>query len=295
MLNGLLKNSKLNIPNILKMNKYKRRINTIFKEAENTNNIYCVNIKLSSQFNIIFEIYSEANPKNLYFKSKLNINDLKSLHTFFYSFKDINEIFEAINDIINKGKYDISFDSSQNKKIILILFVGNEQIKIDINKENISIEGNDLDMNEFIYDFYRDYLNLKLIFNYQFNQKNEEIRQIKEENKEIKNKLKEIQKEDDKLKTKIKNLKKKISDINNNIERKASKNYPKKEVFNKAKVNSLNDNDGYLPKQNINNTQIFNFNSPQTYSNNNTFNYYNDYLTYINNQITIHLIIIMII
>ena len=264
---------------------YKRRLNAIFKEATNTNNIYCVNLKLTSQFKIIFEIYSEENPINLYFKTKLDIKELNTLHSYFNSFKNINDIYEAINDIMRNGNYGIIFNDSQNKKIVLILFINKEQIKIDLNRENISIEQNDLELNEFINDFYQEFLNLKLILNYQFNQKNDEIKKINEENKDIKNKLDKIIKENDKLKTKITNLKKKIGEIkvNNGIERKTSKNYPKKEeLINNTKKVINRDNDSYIHQQNVNNNQIYNFISPQTYLNNNIFNYYNDYLAYIN-------------
>ena len=240
MLNNLLKLSKLNFPNIIKIKRYKRGINSISKEKGNTTNIYCVNIKLSSQFKIDFEIYSEENPINLYFKSKLNIRELSTLHSYFNSFKNIDDIYEAINDLINKGKYDIVLDDNESKKVILILFLNNEQIKIDLKKENIAIERNDLELNEFIKEFYQEFWNLKLILNYQFEQKNEEMRKMNEQSKAIQNKLEEIQKENFKLKTKIKNLKKKIGEIktSNNIERKTSKNYPKKEVLvNQAKEN----------------------------------------------------------
>ena len=58
-------------PNLIKINRYQKKVNAIFKENSQVNNNYNLNLKLSSQMKIILEIYSEENPTNLYFKSIL--------------------------------------------------------------------------------------------------------------------------------------------------------------------------------------------------------------------------------
>lgn len=145
-------------PNLIKINRYQKKVNDIFKENSHVNNNYNLNLKLSLQMKIILEIYSEENPTNLYFKSILTMNELYDLYSDFKTYNNINDIYEFMNDIINKGNYEIKFDG---ESAYLILLFNNTKINIILNKEKISFEPSDSELNEFINQFYNDFLDLK--------------------------------------------------------------------------------------------------------------------------------------
>jgi len=282
--------NKLILPNIIKMNKYKKILNNILQEKETINSNYCLIIKLSSQNQLIIEIYSEENPTNKHFKSTLTLKELNKFHSYFKSYNNINEAYESINDIIKKDNYDMGFEGNQNSIINLILIVNNEQIKISLNEEKIPFIQNDLELNEFINLLYNEILNLKEKYNILIIEKNEEINKIKEEKKVLKNRLKEIKEENGIMNNKINNLKKEINEIKqaNNIGKKSSKNYPKKEeLINQSNTNQnqiINNNEtyDYQNNQNINNNLFYNYMIP--YYNNDLYNYHSNYITHNNNQ-----------
>ena len=260
---------KYNFPNFIKINRYNKKVNAIFKETASINNNYILNIKLSSQMKIIIEIYSEENPTNLYFKSILTINELKNMHSIFKYYISINDIYESINDIISKGKYEIKFENYSNENIYLFLYINNEQIKIKLKKEKISFEQNDLELNDFINQFYHEFLNLKAVLNAQIKEKNEEIKSLKEENKIIKMKLEKIEKENIDLKDKVsQNITLKYS--NDNLTKKNSNH----EQGNKNLINRLNQEKPQENKQNnhklnpqVNNIQNYKSCFPPYYKN----------------------------
>ena len=173
--------NKLILPDIIKLNKYKKTLNNVLQEKEAINNKYHLNIKLSSQDQLIIEIYSEENPTNNHFKSILTLEELVNLHSFFKSYNNINEAYEAINDIIKKDNYNIGFDTNQISKVNLTLQVNNDQIAIPC-------EHNDFELNEFINQFYSEFLSLKEKYNLLVTENNEEINKIREEKKVLKNK-----------------------------------------------------------------------------------------------------------
>ena len=127
-------------PNLIKINRYQKKVNAIFKENSRVNNNYNLNLKLSSQMKIILEIYSEENPTNLYFKSILTMNELYDLYSDFKTYNNVNDIYEFMNDIINKGNYEIKFDG---ESAYLILLFNNTKINIILNKEKRSFEPSD--------------------------------------------------------------------------------------------------------------------------------------------------------
>ena len=137
-------------PNLIKINRYQKKVNAIFKENSRVNNNYNLNLKLSLQMKIILEIYSEENPTNLYFKSILTMNELYDLYSDFKTYNNINDIYEFMNNIINKGNYEIKFDG---ESAYLILLFNNTKINIILNKEKISFEPSDSELNEFINQF----------------------------------------------------------------------------------------------------------------------------------------------
>ena len=173
--------SRNNIPKLIKLSKYQKNLNIIFREKSSMNNNFNINIKISSQQKLIIEIYSEENPTQLYFKAHLTLNDLNNIHPSLKSYTNINDIYELINNMMNKDKYDIKFDNNINiSNAFLILLNEQEEIKIELNKEKISLENNDIEMNEFISNFYHEFLNLKkMVLNPKYkynNQSNEEIK-----------------------------------------------------------------------------------------------------------------------
>ena len=259
--------SQFKLPNLLKINRYAKKVKTIFKENPNLNSSFCLNIKLSSQMKIILEIYSEENPTNLFYKSKLSLNEFHNLHSFFDKYNDINDIYEVINVIINKGLYDIKFESNSNLNVYLILYINNMQIKIHLNKEKIFFQQNDLELNEFINEFYNEFLNLKETFESQINQKNEEIKKIKEENKEIQFKLEEMKNDNNKLSNKLKEIKENITEKS---EKSSKDNSSKKNTnFEPKKEEIISQPDQYQ----IDLTEEYQYpHSP--YMNNNPYYYY---------------------
>ena len=228
-------NDKFNFPNLLKINRYEKKVTIISEKKEN----YLLNIKLLTKMKLIFEVYSEENPMNLYFKSTLTLNELNNLHSYFTSYNNINDIYKLINDIVNKGNYEIKFEDNSKTKITLILDINNENIIINLNKEKITFEPNIKELNEFINEFYEEFINLKENFNIQINQKDEEIKKLKEENKEMKIKLEELKKDNMKLNYRIKEIK------NNQSDKNKKDNINKKNNENTVIINNWNDNESF--------------------------------------------------
>ena len=72
------------------------------------------------------------------------------------------QVFQSVLKALDK--YDIKFDNDINiSNAFLILLNEKEEIKIKLKKEKISLENNDIEMNEFIGNFYHEFLNLKKI------------------------------------------------------------------------------------------------------------------------------------
>ena len=291
---------KLNFPKLTKLNKYQKKINLIVQEKASMDNNFNINIKLSSQLKMIIEVYSEENPINLYYRTHLTLNDLNNLHPCFQTYKNISDIYELINNMINKDKYAIKFENDSNAlNAVLILLNDKDEIKIKLIKEKMSFENNDLELNEFIGNFFYEFLNFKkLVLNpkFKFNHNNEEIRKLKEENKEIKNKLKDVSNKYIRLKNKANKLQKILLEMkqSNNAPIKVSKNYPKKEDLinsNLSNNNKINNNYEYDNNHNMNNINNIN-NSSQFYNNyippyynNNGLNYFHNYLNYLNTNL----------
>ena len=258
-------NYRINFPNLIKINRYKKNVNILFRENAHLNRNFILNIKLSSQMLLILEIYSEENPTNLYYKSKFNLNELNNLHSYFKSFININDIYEAINEVVNKGKYDIKFEGNSNLKVDLILYINNEQIKFHLNKAKNTFDQNDLELSEFINQFYNEFLSLKTQLNNQMNKENDEIKKLGQENNEIKTKLEKIEKDNNALNSQIKQLTRNITEEGprDNIKKKSSNI----EIINEPSVNQLNQNNL------INNAQQNHY-QVNPYMNNNQSDYF---------------------
>ena len=270
----------------------------MFREKASMNNNFIINLKLSSQQKLIIELYSEENPTNLYFRAHLTLNDLNRMYPCFQSYTNINDIYELMNNMMNKDKYDIKFENNINiSNVLLILLNDKEEIKIKLNKEKITFENNNLELNEFIGNFYHEFINFKkMILNPKFkfnNNNNDEIKKLKEENKQIKNKIKELSDKNNKLKIKLNKLQKILLEMkqSNNAPIKISKNYPKKEDLINSNIsnnNQININYDYEHNHNMNNintdSQYYNNYIPP-YFNNHGLNYFHNYLDYINSNI----------
>ena len=59
-------------PNIKKFDRYYKRVAALFKDNAEINDVYIFNIKVASQNNLIFEVYSEEKPTSLYYKLNLS-------------------------------------------------------------------------------------------------------------------------------------------------------------------------------------------------------------------------------
>ena len=173
-------------PNIKKFDRYYKRVAALFKDKAEINDVYIFNIKAASQNNLIFEVYSEEKPTSLYYKLNLSIDQLKKLSGLFQSKTNIYEIYDLINYIISQNSYEIKFENSSNKAIVIILYADKEQIKIILPKEKIIFESNYYEL----YELYKGCLieNEKLV-NY-INNKEIEFEKLRKENEENKKKFK---------------------------------------------------------------------------------------------------------
>ena len=178
-------------PNIIKFDRYYKRVAALFKDNAEINDVYIFNIKVESQNNLIFEVYSEEKPTSLYYKLNLSIDQLKKLSGLFQSKTNINEIYDLINYIISQNSYEIKFENSSNKAIVIILYADKEQIKIILPKEKIIFESNYYEL----YELYKGCLieNEKLV-NY-INNKEIEFEKLRKENEENKKKIQELEKQ----------------------------------------------------------------------------------------------------
>ena len=178
-------------PNIIKFDRYYKRVAALFKDNAEINDVYIFNIKVASQNNLIFEVYSEEKPTSLYYKLNLSIDQLKKLSGLFQSKTNINEIYDLINYIISQNSYEIKFENSSNKTIVIILYADKEQIKIILPKEKIIFESNYYEL----YELYKGCLieNEKLV-NY-INNKEIEFEKLRKENEEKKKKIQELEKQ----------------------------------------------------------------------------------------------------
>ena len=178
-------------PNIIKFDRYYKRVAALFKDNAEINDVYIFNIKVASQNNLIFEVYSEEKPTSLYYKLNLSIDQLKKLSGLFQSKRNINEIYDLINYIISQNSYEIKFENSSNKAIVIILYADKEQIKIILPKEKIIFESNYYEL----YELYKGCLieNEKLV-NY-INNKEIEFEKLRKENEENKKKIQELEKQ----------------------------------------------------------------------------------------------------
>ena len=178
-------------PNIIKFDRYYKRVAALFKDNAEINDVYIFNIKAASQNNLIFEVYSEEKPTSLYYKLNLSIDQLKKLSGLFQSKTNINEIYDLINYIIGQNSYEIKFENSSNKAIVIILYADKEQIKIILPKEKIIFESNYYEL----YELYKGCLieNEKLV-NY-INNKEIEFEKLRKENEENKKKIQELEKQ----------------------------------------------------------------------------------------------------
>ena len=178
-------------PNIIKFDRYYKRVAALFKDNAEINDVYIFNIKAASQNNLIFEVYSEEKPTSLYYKLNLSIDQLKKLSGLFQSKTNINEIYDLINYIISQNSYEIKFENSSNKTIVIILYADKEQIKIILPKEKIIFESNYYEL----YELYKGCLieNEKLV-NY-INNKEIEFEELRKENEENKKKIQELEKQ----------------------------------------------------------------------------------------------------
>ena len=178
-------------PNIKKFDRYYKRVAALFKDNAEINDVYIFNIKAASQNNLIFEVYSEEKPTSLYYKLNLSIDQLKKLSGLFQSKTNINEIYDLINYIISQNSYEIKFENSSNKAIVIILYADKEQIKIILPKKKIIFESNYYEL----YELYKGCLieNEKLV-NY-INNKEIEFEKLRKENEENKKKIQELEKQ----------------------------------------------------------------------------------------------------
>ena len=169
--------SSNNYPNLIKFDRYYKIVENLKTREKATNdNVYVFNIKLLPKNEIMLEVYSEEKPTLFYYKLKVTIDELKNAVPLFKSKNSINEIYDEINSIIDKNNYELKFEDSSYKKMVIFLFINNEQVKISKNKKKIEFETN--------------YNELKELYK----QSLLEIEELKKENQEYKKKIQALEK-----------------------------------------------------------------------------------------------------
>ena len=183
--------SSNNYPNLIKFDRYYKIVENLKTREKATNdNVYVFNIKLLPKNEIMFEVYSEEKPTLFYYKLKVTIDELKNAVPLFKSKNSINEIYDAINNIIDKNNYELKFEDPSYKKMVIFLFINNEQVKISLPKEKIEFESNYNELSEL---YKLCLLENQNLINY-INQKEHEIEELKKENQENKKKIQALEK-----------------------------------------------------------------------------------------------------
>ena len=183
--------SSTNYPNLIKFDRYYKRVeNVITREKAANDNVYVFNIKLLPNNEIMFEVYSEEKPTLFYYKLNVTIDELKNAVPLFQSKNNINEIYDEINKIVDKNNYELKFEDSSYKKMVIFLFINNEQVKISLPKEKIEFEPNYNELREL---YKQCLLENENLINY-INQKEQEIEVLKKENQENKKKIQALEK-----------------------------------------------------------------------------------------------------
>ena len=183
--------SSNNYPNLIKFDRYYKRVeNIITKEKATVDNVYVFNIKLLPKNEIMFEAYSEEKPTLFYYKLAVTIDELKNAVPLFQSKNNINEIYDEINKIVDKNNYELKFEDSSYKNIVIFLLLNNEQVKISLPKEKIEFEPNYNELREL---YKQCLLENENLINY-INQKEQEIEVLKKENQENKKKIQALEK-----------------------------------------------------------------------------------------------------
>ena len=272
-------------PYLIKLNQF----NKIIKDK----NIF-IRLGLSSSSQVLFQYYTKEDPKTSLYKLSLNIKELYDLDDYFKSMKTIDEVYTNIFEVLNKGGFNIEFSNSNSDSIALVLLCDKKEIKINLNKQNISfLNEYDCELNEFINQLYKEVMTLKSSLNSSSNNKSDEdketIRQLKEENKYTKKRLEKIEKEYFNQKNEINSLKKAINSLKNNKNKGTtnSKNYPRKQDLinnnnnNINNINNINNNENDDDYSHANTTPYYNY-MPDYY--NNSYYYYQDYINSIQND-----------
>ena len=180
-----------NYPNLIKFDRYYKRVeNIITREKAAIDNVYVFNIKLLPKNEIMFEVYSEEKPTLFYYKLNVTIDELKNAVPLFHSKNSINEIYDVINNIIDKNNYELKFEDPSYKKMVVFLFINNEQVKISLPKEKIEFETNYNELREL---YKQSLIENDNLINY-INQKEHEIEELKKENQENKKKIQALEK-----------------------------------------------------------------------------------------------------
>ena len=183
--------SSNNYPNLIKFDRYYKIVENLKTREKATNdNVYVFNIKLLPKNEIMLEVYSEEKPTLFYYKLKVTIDELKNAVPLFESKNSINEIYDVINNIIDKNNYELKFEDSSYKKMVIFLFINNEQVKISLPKEKIEFEPNYNELREL---YKQCLLENENLINY-INQKEHEIEELKKENQENKKKIQALEK-----------------------------------------------------------------------------------------------------
>ena len=168
--------------NLLKYDRYYKIVDAKFKQTAVVIDKYVFNIKLSAKNELIYEIYAEENPTNLFYKLKLTFEQLKNMHPIFKSKKDISEIYDIINSVVNQNGYEIKYENFSNANIIMTLFIDKKGVKFTLPKEKVTFEPNYYELAQLYNECLMENENL---VNY-INQKEKEIEELKKQIKKVK-------------------------------------------------------------------------------------------------------------
>ena len=151
--NDLKINENIYFPYLIKLNQFTKIIN---------NKKYYIRLGLTSKNNISFEYYDKEDLINSYYILSLNAEEIYKLNDNFKSKKNLDELYNYISDILNKGNFDIKFSNQLNNQCLLVLLDNKDEISITLNKGKISFlnEYNN-ELNDFINNLCNEVLSLK--------------------------------------------------------------------------------------------------------------------------------------
>ena len=230
----------------------KDKIMTEIKSYEITlnNNIFKLELaKSENNKNIILKAYDDKERKLKYFISYLSMKAFNNLSTFFQFYKNINEIYELLEDTLNNKKYSCFV---KEKFLILILnfmMPGGKVIDVDfkLNEEKIKKEELINQLYDTVNQLTEENKLMKIEINNlkeDINNKNQKMNDLENKLDDFENELKNLKDENSQIKDKLKYIEEKVNKKSHKKEKEKDKSKNETNIENKSvnenKIKKLN-------------------------------------------------------